>query len=44
MVADYGREEANTSYSWVALYMLQVLNAYVKHDVPGDGVSGENCG
>jgi dienelactone hydrolase len=31
-VADYGREDANTGYSWVALYMLQFLNAYVKHD------------
>jgi len=31
-VADYGREDANTSYSWVALYMLQFLNAQVKHD------------
>ena len=31
-VADYGREDANTSYSWVALYVLQFLNAYVKHD------------
>ena len=31
-VADYGREDANASYSWVALYMLQFLNAYVKHD------------
>jgi hypothetical protein len=31
-VADYGREDANTSYSWVAIYMLQFLNAYVKHD------------
>src|SRR5580692_8541129 len=31
-VADYGREDANTSYSLVALYMLQFLNAYVKHD------------
>jgi hypothetical protein len=31
-VADYGREDANTSYSWVAFYMLQFLNAYVKHD------------
>ena len=31
-VADYGREDANTSYSWVAVYMLQFLNAYVKHD------------
>lgn len=33
-VADYGREDANTSYSWVALYMLQFLNAYVKQDDP----------
>jgi hypothetical protein len=31
-VADYGREDVNTSYSWVARYMLQFLNAYVKHD------------
>ena len=31
-VADYGPEDANTSYSWVALYMLQFLNAYVEHD------------
>ena len=31
-VADYGREDVNTGYSWVALYMLQFLNAYVKHD------------
>lgn len=33
-VADYGREDANTSYSWVALYMLRFLNAYVKQDAP----------
>ncbi len=31
-VADYGREDANTSYSWVSLYMLQFLNAYLKHE------------
>ena len=31
-VADYGREDVNKSYSWVALYMLQFLNAYVEHD------------
>jgi predicted dienelactone hydrolase len=31
-VADYGRQDANTSYSWLALYVLQGLNAYVKHD------------
>jgi tetratricopeptide (TPR) repeat protein len=33
-VADYGREDANTSYSWAALYMLQFLNAYVEHEAP----------
>jgi hypothetical protein len=43
-VADYGREDANTSYSWVALYMLQFLNAFVEHDAPGDGVPGEDFG
>jgi hypothetical protein len=32
-VADYGREDANTSYAWVALYTLNFLNAYLKHDV-----------
>ena len=32
-VADYGREDANTSYAWVALYTLKFLNAYLKHDV-----------
>jgi len=31
-VADYGPEDTNTGYSWAALYMLQFLNAYVKHD------------
>lgn len=31
-VADYGREDANTSYAWVALYTLKFLNAYLKHD------------
>jgi pimeloyl-ACP methyl ester carboxylesterase len=31
-VADYGREDANTSYAWVALYTLNFLNAYLKHD------------
>ena len=30
-VADYGREDANTSYAWVALYTLQFLDAYVKN-------------
>ena len=31
-VADYGRDDANTSYAWVALYTLNFLNAYLKHD------------
>jgi predicted dienelactone hydrolase len=30
--ADYGRDDANTSYAWVALYTLNFLNAYLKHD------------
>jgi Chlorophyllase len=32
-VADYGREDANTSYAWAALYTLNFLDAYLKHDV-----------
>jgi Chlorophyllase len=32
-VADYGREDANTSYAWVALYALNFLDTYLKHDV-----------
>lgn len=31
-VADYGREDANTSYAWVALYTLNFLDSYLKHD------------
>jgi pimeloyl-ACP methyl ester carboxylesterase len=31
-VADYGREDANTSYAWVALYTLNFLDAYLKRD------------
>jgi hypothetical protein len=31
-VADYGREDANTSYAWVALYTLKFLDTYLKHD------------
>jgi hypothetical protein len=30
-IADYGREDANTSYTWVALYTLNFLDAYLKH-------------
>ena len=33
-VADYGRNDANTSYSGVALYTLQFLNAYLKRNRP----------
>ncbi len=33
-VADYGREDANKSYAWVALYTLNFLDAYLKHDAP----------
>ena len=33
-VADYGREDANKSYAWVALYTLNFLEAYLKHDAP----------
>jgi pimeloyl-ACP methyl ester carboxylesterase len=31
-VADYGRDDANTSHAWVALYLLSFLNAHLKHD------------
>jgi pimeloyl-ACP methyl ester carboxylesterase len=31
-VADYGREDANTSYAWVALYTLNFLDAHLRHD------------
>ena len=31
-VADYGREDANTSYGLVALYALNFLDSYLKHD------------
>ena len=31
-VADYDRGDANTSYAWVALYTLNFLDAYLKHD------------
>jgi tetratricopeptide (TPR) repeat protein len=30
--ADYEREDGYTSYTWVARYTLQFLNAYLKHD------------
>lgn len=31
-VADYGREDANTSYAWVALYTLNFLDSSLKND------------
>jgi hypothetical protein len=31
-LADYGREDANTSYAWVALYTLNFLDTYLKHE------------
>jgi pimeloyl-ACP methyl ester carboxylesterase len=31
-VADYGRDDANTSHAWAAMYTLNFLNAYLKHD------------
>jgi hypothetical protein len=31
-LADYDRDDANTSYAWVALYTLNFLDAYLKHD------------
>ena len=39
-VADYGRDDANTSYSWVALYTLQFLNAYLKNDAEAKAFLG----
>jgi len=30
-VADYGRDDANTSYAWVARYTLDFLDAQLKH-------------
>jgi pimeloyl-ACP methyl ester carboxylesterase len=32
-VADYGRDDANTSYAWVARYSLNFLDAQLKHIV-----------
>ncbi|HUD57117.1 MAG TPA: hypothetical protein VMR02_17930 [Terracidiphilus sp.] len=37
-VADYGREDANTSYAWVALYTLNFLDVYLKHDGSAKGL------
>jgi hypothetical protein len=40
-VADYDREDANKSYAWVALYTLNFLDAYVKHDVSAKAFLGK---
>jgi dienelactone hydrolase len=32
-VADYDRGDANTSHAWVALYTLNFLDTYLKHEV-----------
>jgi hypothetical protein len=37
-VADYDRQDANTSYAWVALYSLNFLDAYLKHDGSAKGL------
>jgi pimeloyl-ACP methyl ester carboxylesterase len=34
-VADYGRDDANTNYAWVAPYTLKFLDAYLKNDASG---------
>ncbi len=39
-VADYGRDDANTSHAWVALYTLNFLNAYLKHDASAKAFLG----
>jgi pimeloyl-ACP methyl ester carboxylesterase len=31
-IADYGREDANTNHAWVARYILNFVDAYLKHD------------
>ncbi|MGA7439229.1 MAG: hypothetical protein WBW32_14000 [Luteibacter sp.] len=31
-IADYGRDDANTSHAWSARYILAFLDAYLKHD------------
>ena len=31
-VADYNRDDENTSYAWVSRYVLNFLDAYLKHD------------
>ena len=40
-VADYGREDANRSYAWVALYTLNFLDAYLKRDASAKAFLGK---
>jgi hypothetical protein len=40
-VADYGREDADTSYAWVALYTLNFLDSYLKHDASAKAFLGK---
>jgi predicted dienelactone hydrolase len=35
-VADYGRDDANTSHAWVARYTVNFLDAYLKNDVAAE--------
>jgi hypothetical protein len=32
-VADYGRDDANTNYAYMALYTLEFLDAYLMRDI-----------
>ena len=41
-VADYGRPDANTSHAWVALYTLNFLDAYLKHDTSAKAFLARN--
>ncbi len=43
-VADFDREDANTSYAWVALYTLNFLDAYLKHDASAKAFSRKDPG
>jgi len=35
-IADYGRDDANTSHAWVARYTLNFLDAYLKRDAAAE--------
>jgi len=40
-VADYGRDDVNASYAWVARYTLGFLDAYLKADAPAMAFLGK---